>query len=32
MIKIEIELIDCEDEVDMINMIDELFTFVRKTA
>lgn len=30
MIKIEIELEDCEDVVSMINMVDELFTFVRK--
>lgn len=31
MIRIEIDLHDCEDIVDMINMIDELFTFARKS-
>lgn len=31
MIRIELDLHDCEDVVTMINMIDELFTFVRNT-
>jgi hypothetical protein len=31
MLRIEIDLEDCEDVVNIVNMIDELFTFVRKT-